>query len=98
MARPIKPRKTCFCPDVCYFKPRGVPLVNLEEINLLPDELEAIKLCDLDNLEQLMACQKMKISQSTLSRILISGRKKLAKAVIEGKAIKIIKKIDARSH
>ncbi len=91
MARPLKPRKICFCPDVCYFKPRGVPLVNLEEINLLPEELEALKLCDAENIEQIKAAKKMKISQSTLSRILLSARKKVATTIIEGKAIRLEK-------
>ncbi|MDP2950748.1 MAG: DUF134 domain-containing protein [bacterium] len=91
MARPIKPRKLCFCPNVYYFKPRGVPLVDLEEVNLLPEELEALKLCDAENIEQTKAAQKMKISQSTLSRILLSSRKKVATAIIEGKAIRLEK-------
>ncbi|OIO45281.1 hypothetical protein COX24_01930 [bacterium (Candidatus Gribaldobacteria) CG23_combo_of_CG06-09_8_20_14_all_37_87_8] len=92
MARPLKPRRICFCPDVYYFKPRGVPLVELEETNLLPEELEALKLCDAENIEQIKAAKKMKISQSTLSRILLSARKKVACAIIEGKAIRLGKK------
>jgi len=62
---------------------------NLEEIQLEKDELEAIKLIDVENLSQLKAGEKMNISQSTLSRILKSGRNKLAEAIIKGKAIKI---------
>ncbi|MCG2689676.1 DUF134 domain-containing protein [Candidatus Parcubacteria bacterium] len=91
MARPLKPRRICFCPDVYYFKPRGVPLVALEEVNLLPEELEALKYCDSENIEQTKAAKKMKISQSTLSRILLSARKKVASAIIEGKAIRLEK-------
>ncbi len=91
MARPIKPRKILFNPEVVYFKPRAVPLSTLKEINLTMDELEALRLCDLKDLEQEEAANKMKISQSTLGRILISARRKIAEALIEGKAIKIIK-------
>jgi len=91
MARPIKPRRILFDPDVVYFKPRAVPLSMLEEIDLNVDELEALRLCDLNDLEQKEAAKKMKISQSTLQRILTSARKKTAEALIEGKAIKIIK-------
>ena len=90
--RPIKPRRVSFDPNVTYFKPRAIPLSMLEEIDLKVDELEALRLCDLKNLEQKEAAKKMKISQSTLSRILRSARKKIAKALIEGKAIKIRKK------
>ncbi|MBZ9572865.1 DUF134 domain-containing protein [Patescibacteria group bacterium] len=89
--RPIKPRKVLFDPNVTYFKPRAVPLSMLEEVNLDADELEALRLCDLENLDQAEAAKKMKISQSTLQRILASARKKVSQALIEGKAIKIKK-------
>jgi predicted DNA-binding protein (UPF0251 family) len=91
MSRPIKPRKLSFDPNVTYFKPRAVPLSSLKEVNLRADELEAIKFCDLENLSQVKAAKEMKISQSTLGRILCSARKKIAQALIKGKAIKIIK-------
>ena len=92
MVRPIKPRKVVFDPNVTYFKPRAVPLSMLEEVDLSLDELETLRLCDLKNLEQTEAARKMKISQSTLQRILTSARKKVAEALTEGKAIKIRKK------
>jgi len=91
MARPLKPRRILFDPNVVYFKPRAVPLSMLEEVDLSLAELEALRLCDLKNLEQTEAAKRMKISQSTLSRILISARKKVTEALIEGKAIKIRK-------
>ena len=93
MARPLKPRRILFDPNVVYFKPRAVPLSMLEEVDLSLAELEALRLCDLKNLEQTEAAKRMKISQSTLSRILISVRKKVAEALIKGKAIKIRKKL-----
>jgi len=89
MVRPIKPRRVFFEPDIYYFKPRAVPLSILEEVDLSIDELEALRLCDYKNLEQTEAAKKMEISQSTLQRILSSARKKIAEALIEGKAIKI---------
>jgi len=91
MARPIKKRRVMFNPNVTYFKPRAVPLSILEEVDLGVDELEALRLCDLKALDQVKAAKKMGISQSTLGRILTSARKKIAEALIEGKAIKIIK-------
>ncbi len=91
MPRPIKPRKIIFDSKAIYFKPRAVPLSMLEEIELGIDELAAIRLCDFERLEQEEVAKKMKISQSTLSRILISARKKFFQALIKGKAIKINK-------
>jgi uncharacterized protein len=91
MPRPIKPRKVLFDPRVVYFKPRAVPLSSLEEIELTIDELEALRLCDFKDLEQIKVAKKMRISQSTLHRILSSARKKTAEALTEGKAIRIKK-------
>jgi len=90
--RPIKPRRVLFDPNVTYFKPRAIPLSILEEVDLTKDELEALRLCDLKGLDQKIAAQKMRISQSTLQRILKKARKKIAEALVEGKAIKIEKK------
>jgi predicted DNA-binding protein (UPF0251 family) len=92
MSRPPKPRKVIFDPNVTYFKPRAVPLSELKSVELGVDELEALKYCNLENLDQVKAAKKMKISQSTLQRILSQARRKVAEALIEGKAIKIIKK------
>ena len=92
MVRPIKPRRVTFDPNVTYFKPRAVPLSILEDVDLGVDELESIRLCDLQELSQIKAAKKMGISQSTLGRILISARKKIAEALVEGKAIKIRKR------
>jgi len=92
MVRPLKPRRVLFDPDVVYFKPRAVPLSLLDEVEIGIDELEALRLCDLKDLEQKEAAKKMKVSQSTLQRILTSARKKVVEALTEGKAIKIRKK------
>ena len=61
----------------------------LEEVVLLPDELEALKLHEIDGLEQIEASEKMKISQPTFARLLGSANKKVAEAIIKGKAIRI---------
>lgn len=90
MVRPIKPRKLCFDPNVTYFKPKAIPLSSLEEVELRLDELEVLRFCDYKGLEQKEAATKMNISQSTLQRILSSARKKIAEAIVEGKAIKLI--------
>lgn len=61
----------------------------LEEVVLQADELEALKLHDVDGLEQTKAAKKMEISQSTFARVLNSAYKKVAEAIVGGKAIKI---------
>ena len=74
-----------------YYKPRGIPLNKLE-VNILElDELEAIHLCDHEDLDQKQAAEKMQVSTSTLQRLLYSGRKKIIDALYTAKAIKILK-------
>ncbi len=91
MPRPKIHRCLQFNPNVSYFKPRGIPLRDLEEVELLPDEVEALKLYLVDDLDQTQSAEKMKISQPTFARILNSANKKVAEAIIKGKAIKINK-------
>ena len=64
----------------------------LEEMVLFPDELEALKLHEVDGLEQIEASEKMKISQPTFTRLLGSAHQKIAEAIVKGKAIKIKEK------
>jgi predicted DNA-binding protein (UPF0251 family) len=92
MPRPRIPRRLRFDPAVLYFKPRGIPLTDLEEVVLRYDEVEALKLHDVDNLGQIKAAQRMKISQPTFARTLNMAYKKIADAIISGKAIKIEKR------
>ena len=89
MVRPRLCRRILAEPDVSYFKPRGIPLRELEEVILLVDEFEAIRLKDLEGLEQEECAKKMNISQPTFHRLVLSARKKIADAIIHGKAIKI---------
>ena len=76
-------------PGVTYFKPRAVPLSSLEEVILLVDEFEALRLSDAEKINQAKAAKKMGVSQPTFSRLLTSARQKTADAVTHGKAIKI---------
>jgi len=87
--RPKRLRCVRFQPGVTYFKPRGIPLIELETVTLALDEVEALRLADLNNLEQVEAAQQMKISQSTFQRILTAARQKISQALIRGMAIKI---------
>ena len=88
------PRKKCtrhidVDPKSTYFKPRGIPMNFLDEINLEMDEFEAIRLKHHMGLYQDKAAEKMKVSRQTFGRILESAHKKIADALINGKAIKI---------
>lgn len=94
MVRPFGPRILKGNPSVLYFKPQGIPLRFLDEVTLAPDEFEAIKLYDCDNLSQISAAKEMGISQPTFARILQRAYKKIAQAIVSGKAIKIEKKMD----
>jgi len=85
--RSKKPR-ICACPARGKaFKPTGIPLFELEKIALYPDELEALKLCDLDGLSQEEAGRKMGVSRGTVQRILSDARRKTALALSGCKAL-----------
>ncbi|MDQ7787340.1 MAG: DUF134 domain-containing protein, partial [Thermodesulfovibrionales bacterium] len=89
MPRPKCDRKVCGKPGSDYFKPRGIPLFNLEEVVLTPDEMEAIRLADLEGMYQEHAAENMGISRQTFGRIIESAHKKVAEALIKGKALRI---------
>jgi len=89
MARPRQCRRVGSMPDCNYFKPRGISLAVLHEVILTVDELEAIRLADLESLYQERAAKKMNVSSPTFGRILESAHKKVAEALVKGKALKI---------
>lgn len=89
MVRPRKNRTVSISPDVSYFKPRGIPLRNLQEVRLTIDELEAIRLSDSLGLSQEDAGRQMEVSRATFGRIIQNARKLVADALVNGKAIRI---------
>ena len=89
MARPVKWRRVGFVPQATYFKPAGVPLRALEEVALTVEEAEAIRLKDLEGLEQEECSERMRISRPTFHRVLQSARRKVAEALVNGKALRI---------
>ncbi|MBU2640029.1 MAG: DUF134 domain-containing protein [Nanoarchaeota archaeon] len=89
MPRPRRCRWVSRRPDFTFFKPAGVRRIDLEQSILTVDELEAINLKDYLGLEQEEAAKKMNISQPTFHRLILSARKKIADAIINGKAIRI---------
>jgi len=88
--RPRKPRR-CGCAarlgfDL-VFKPAGSPLPELEPVVLDLDELEALRLCDAEDLTQEEAGRRMGVSRGTVQRLLAAARKKTALALSEGRAL-----------
>jgi len=89
MPRPVKCRLVSFFPEVSYFKPAGVPIRELQTVCLSFEELEAIRLKDLEGLEQEQGAEKMQVSRPTFQRILTSARQKVADALLNGKGLRI---------
>ena len=90
MPRPRMRRRIGFNPHVNYFKPVGVPLRELNIEELTTEELEALRLKNIKDLDQIECAKVMQTSQSTFQRILSSAYKKITIALVEGRAIKII--------
>jgi len=89
MPRPRKRRRVWHDPTPAIFKPVGVPLNQLKSITLLHEELEALRLVDLEERYQQEAALQMNISRSTLQRIVSEARYKVAQALTEGAALHI---------
>lgn len=88
MVNRVKRRVSCF-PKATYYKPREIPLCCLEITNLSIEELEAIRLCDLVQMEQSEAADRMGVSRKTFWSDLQNARQKVADALVNGKAIEI---------
>lgn len=89
MPRPISPREIEEPPQATWFKPTGIPLRDLEEVVLTFDEIEAIRLADVEGFYQEQVAEQMKVSRPTVGRILASARQKIANALVQGKAIRM---------
>ncbi|MBN2042403.1 MAG: DUF134 domain-containing protein [Candidatus Aenigmarchaeota archaeon] len=89
MPRPRRMRMVWLEPGVTYFKPAGVRMVSLQEVTLTVDEFESVRLKDYEGFDQKEAAKRMKISQPTFQRLYESARKKIADAIVNGKAIRI---------
>ncbi|MFA5189681.1 MAG: DUF134 domain-containing protein [Verrucomicrobiia bacterium] len=87
MPRPCCLRHVRNLPAAVYFKPRGIPMLELEQVTLTLDEVEALRLADLEALYQEDAAKKMRISRATFARIIEQARRKVADALIHGKAL-----------
>jgi predicted DNA-binding protein (UPF0251 family) len=88
--RPYLKRKIEFAPEIRYFKPQGIRMARMKIVELTTEELEAIRLKNVQILNQKECAEKMNTSSATFQRILTRANQKIATALIEGNAIKII--------
>lgn len=89
MPRPQRCRRVGFTPGVTVFKPAGVPGRTLPEVILTLDELEAIRLADLEGLYQEQAAARMEVSRQTFGNIISSAHAKVADCILHGKMLRI---------
>jgi uncharacterized protein len=89
LARPTKPKLVGEAPKTDYFKPRGIPLTELEEVTLNIEELEALRLVDLEGMYQEDAAREMGVSRQTIQRMITEARAKVIEALVAGKALRI---------
>jgi predicted DNA-binding protein (UPF0251 family) len=87
--RPRKRRILDHVPRAAIYKPAGVPLDGLRRITLLQEELEALRLADVEGLTQEEAAGHMGVSRSTFQRIIAQARRQVALALAEGQALQI---------
>lgn len=88
--RPCLKRKVEFNPEIKYFKPQGIRMSQMKVVELSTEEIEAIRLKNIQNLNQQKCAKKMHTSSATFQRILTRANQKIATALIEGNAIKIV--------
>jgi len=89
MARPTKWRKIEHIPAIAYFVPSEKQVPEVSENVLKLEELEAIRLKDLEGLDQSECAERMEVSRPTFQRILLSAREKIADSLVNGKTIHI---------
>lgn len=90
MARPKNCRAIGGEPSRFCYKPAGVPAADLEEVILLLDEYEALRLSDYEGLQQEEAARRLQVSRQTFGRIVLSARRKIADVLVNGKALRIV--------
>jgi predicted DNA-binding protein (UPF0251 family) len=89
MPRPQKCRRVGSVPGTTFFKPAGIPMQSLEEVRLSLEEAEALRLKEIEGLDQEAASARMNVSRPTFQRVLASARHKVADAVLNARALRI---------
>lgn len=85
-----RPRKRRFCRRYSadrVYKPQGIPLRDIDTIEVSLDQFEALRLCDVEGLDQQQAGEKMGISRGTVQRLLYSARSSIVGGIIKNNAI-----------
>ena len=90
MPRPRKRRRVRYRPRATIYKPAGVSLEKLRRVELLTEELEALRLADLEGLTHEEAAARMGVSRSTFQRVLARARQQVALALVQGQALEIV--------
>lgn len=94
MARPKKFRRICGRAPYSCFKPNGVPTTELPQIELLAEELEALRLADFEGLSQQEGADQMMISRQTFGNIVKQARFKVTSCLVQGKALMLQAEIE----
>ena len=89
--RPSSCRFVSGSPGAVLFKPAGIPLYELQEIELGADELEAVRLADDEDLYNTEAAKRMGVSRQTFDRIVGRARRKIASALVHGHALRVLR-------
>lgn len=89
MGRPHKERRVEKLPPITHYKPAGIPLRSIEEVVLTFEEMEAIRLADIELLDQAAAAERMEISRPTFHRIVNKAHQKIAAALWQGYALRV---------
>ncbi|BBB89647.1 MAG TPA: DUF134 domain-containing protein [Methylomusa anaerophila] len=89
MSRPFKEKTVRLLPPISDFKPAGIPMRQMETVILTIDEMEAIRLADVEKLSQAAAAEQMGVSGSTFNRVLMRAHQKVGIALWQGKALRI---------
>lgn len=95
MPRPIKWRKVDFIPEITYYAPcpksscKNLKETKKKEMQIKIEEVEALRLKDIEGLSQEECARKMEVSRQTFQNILEEARRKVATALVEGNAISI---------
>ena len=95
MVRPLCPRHIAHRPPANYFKPAGIPLCELQEVELGADEMEALRLADVEDLYHTEAAKRMKVSRQTFDRIVRRAHAKVAQALVHGRALRVLQPVQA---
>ena len=93
MVRPLCPRHIAHRPAATFYKPAGVPLCDLEEVELGADEMEALRLADVEDLYHTEAAKRMKVSRQTFDRIVRRAHAKVADALVHGRALRVLQPV-----